>query len=365
MKKVGILTFHTADNYGAVLQAYALQKCLEDKMLYNVEIIDFSTPLLRNEYRIMYLRSSNIIKNALLKAINICYYFKLKDRKRKFNYFRNNVIKLSKTRYESIEDVKNKIYPYDIFISGSDQVFNPYINYSDIFFLNFSKGKGKKIAYAPSFGVSDFNDAITKRIKPFLEDFDMLSCREQNGAEYLSKIMDKEIPMVLDPVFLLTKEMWQAVATLPSISEKYIFVYDLNGGKNLLRLAKKIAKKKHLPIICCTGNLINYYNGVKCLYNVGPQEFLGYIANAEYVVTDSFHGTSLAILFETKFISYIAMKKTASRLISILSSLGLNDQIITDVEAFNIDDIKWGQYQNRLADLVDKSYTFLQKSVSY
>lgn len=363
MKTIGILTFHTADNYGAVLQAYALQHFLSTHYNVKAEIINFSTPLLENEYKIFFLKSPNILKNIFYKIINFLFYSKLKHKKKKFVFFRTKVLYLSEKKYVSPEDLKNNIYPYDIFISGSDQVFNPKINYSDIYYLNFDKKNGKKVAYAPSFGISNFSEEITKRIKPYLDDFDSLSCRESQGAFYLSSIMQRDIPCVIDPVFLLSKKDWLKIAIKPNIKNNYIFVYDLNGGYKLLSLAKKVAESTGLDIYCCTSHITFRYSGVKCLYDLGPQDLLGYIANAEYVVTDSFHGTSLSIIMGTKFLSYIASPATSSRIKSILDILGLKTNIVENIELFEFSKIKWNHDDDALRQIILSSIDYLNKSL--
>lgn len=363
MRKIGILTFHTADNYGAVLQAYALQNFITEHLNHDAEVINFSTPLLENEYGIMCLGSKNPVKNIVLKFINLLYYTELKRKKDRFNSFRNDLIKLSDRKYVSSDDLKNKIYPYDVFISGSDQVFNPDINYSDIYYLNFHKGRGIKVAYAPSFGISDFTSEISDRIKPWLDDFDSLSCREEIGAKYLSQLMNTRIPCVIDPVFLLEKEDWLKIAIPPKTQYKYLFVYDLNGGEKLLEIACKIAAEKKLKVVCCTAKIQKRYKGVKCVYDLGPLELLGYIANASFVVTDSFHGTSLSVILESEFVSYIATQKTASRITSLLNSIGLKDRIVCNQDIANMNCIDTFAYKRTLNKLRSFSIEFLQNAI--
>lgn len=363
MKKIGILTFHTADNYGAVLQAYALQQFISKHLEQDVEIINFSTPLLENEYQIIHLSSRNPIKDAVLKFINLLFYPSLKRKKNRFHDFRKDMLTLSQRKYVSPDDLKNNIYPYDVYITGSDQVFNPNINYSDIYYLNFNKEGGKKIAYAPSFGVSVFTDEITQRIKPYLLDFDALSCRENAGAEYLSQILCSEIPCVADPVYLLSKEDWLKLVSKPKEKNRFIFVYDLNGGKNLIEIAKKVGKECNLPIICCTGHITQIYKGVKCKYDLGPKELLGYIANAEYVVTDSFHGTSLSLVLGVKVISYIATKHTSSRIISIMEKLNITDQLMYNSSQVDLNKISWFNYDDILLSYRQKSMDYLRNAI--
>ena len=362
-KKIGLLTFHTPDNYGAVYQAFALQHYISKELAENIEIIDFCTPKHLKAYSIFKKKSNNPIKDLLHRLITATKYLQLKKKKRLFEQFRKNYLKLSKKRYKSEDEFLAHTDMYDTYIVGSDQVFNPRNEYLKAYYLAFEKRGKRKIAYAPSFGISNFNDEITARILPYLKDFDSLSCREKQGAEYLSRIMGEDVPAVVDPVFLIDKEAWEKVAVTPQEKEKYIFVYDLCGGEKLISIAKSIAKQKNLKVICATGRIINNYKGVDTRFDIGPAEMLGYINNAEYVVTDSFHGTSLSLVMQKKVITYIALPHAASRITSITEFLGTSNQVVTDVATFNIDNIHFNEYGEKLVQFVNSSKEYLQTTL--
>ena len=363
-KKIGLLTVHTPDNYGAVYQAYALQTYIQKTLGKEIEIIDFCTPKHLKAYNIFKKRSNNPVKDMVHRLITATKYIQLKRKKRLFNEFRNKYLKISNKRYHSEAEFLNHAEMYDTYIVGSDQVFNPYNEYYKAYYLAFEKKGKKKIAYAPSFGISDFNDKITTQILPLVKDFDHLSCREKQGAEYLSKIMNKEIPAVVDPVFLLNKEEWQKVVVTPREKEKYIFVYDLCGGERLISIAKSIAKEKNLKVICATGKIRNKYKGVDARFDIGPSEMLGYINNAEYVVTDSFHGTSLSLVLQKKVITFIALPHAASRIISIMNTLGTSNQIVTDAKTFNIANISFNDYELQLNKFIESSKQYLKATLN-
>lgn len=362
-KRIGLLTFHTPDNYGAVYQAFALQHYISEELAENIEIIDFCTPKHLKAYSIFKKKSNNSIKDLLHRLIVATKYLQLKRKKRLFEQFRNNYFKLSKIRYKSEEEFLSHTGMYDTYIVGSDQVFNPYNEYFKAYYLAFDKRGKRKIAYAPSFGISNFTDEITGKILPYLKDFDSLSCREKQGAEYLSKIMDKDIPAVVDPVFFINQEVWKSVAVTPKEKQKYIFVYDLCGGEQLISIAKSIAKEKKMKVICATGRIRNNYKGVEVRFDIGPAEMLGYISDAEYVVTDSFHGTSLSLVMQKRVITYIALPHAASRIISIMDSLGTSNQIITDASTFNIENICFNDYKENLVQFVNSSKKYLQTTL--
>lgn len=329
---VGILTFHMVDNYGAVLQCYALQTFLSTTFGLDVEVIDFSPKAEKDYYKVFSRKSDNIIVNLYLQFLSLIRYKQLSQKRDAFQSFRNNYLKISLEHYETPDDVIDNLKKYDRYIVGSDQVFNPYGKYCQAY-VDFDKKNGQKIAYAPSFGISDFNDLISERLTNGLKTFDYLSCRETQGAEYLTKITGHEVPTMIDPVFLLSKEQWEAIAITPQESDNYILVYNLNGGNKLLNIAYKIYEKTKYKVICITGNTRLKCRG-RLLYDVGPLELLGYISRAKYVVTDSFHGTALSAVLLKNFYTYIALPKTSSRIVSLLKTIGLQDRIVQETDSF-------------------------------
>lgn len=363
-KKIGIVTFHTADNYGAVLQAYALQTYLAKSKQRNVYVVDFCTPEHRKEYRLIKKRSKNLIKNIFLNILCLTRFGSLKRRHKRFEIFRENTLNLTKHRYESEEDFLQRMEAFDYCLAGSDQVFNPRVRYSRCYYLSFNKFEGKKVAYAPSFGITQFSIEEKEYIANAVDGFSAISCREREGADFLAKLTKHDVPVVCDPVYLLTQSEWKDVAISVKVRTPYIFVYDLCGGLNLIELAKKVSRcNRNLPIICATGNLKHRYKGVISLFDVGPQELLGYIENADFVVTDSFHGTSLSLVLRTKVLAYIALKHVASRIYSIMNTLGIQDQIVEDVNDFNMDNIRFADYTHTMKVLVSSSKLYLTNAI--
>lgn len=362
-KKVGVVTFHTADNYGAVLQAYALQEYITRHLKCDVEIIDFNTPIHEEEHRI-FQAAPDIIRSFIYGLFALLHYASLKKRVKRFKEFRLKQLHLTSHRYTSEHDFLNNIQQFDFYISGSDQVFNPKVRYRDCYYLGFPKNGGMKIAYAPSFGLSAFSQEDTDYIKKMVSDFDYLSCREKNGAEFLSSLLGREIPVVCDPVFLLTKQEWEAHIPRCAEKEPYIFVYDLCGGYQDIALAKKVSRALgNIKIICATTHTRVNYSGVKVFRNMGPFELLSYIRGSECVVTDSFHGTALSLVLEKKVISYIANKKVSSRIESVAKSLDVENQIIYDIESFEWNAIQFNHYRKELNQFTEYSRQFLSNAL--
>lgn len=359
--RIGILTFHDALNYGAVLQSYALQKYISTRHQVCVEIINYK-PSGREAFHITKYKGSNRIKQLIGDSINLIYRNDLTLRRNRFLEFANNYQHLSQKKYERIADFTDISSAYDILISGSDQVFNPKSD-SNIYYLGF-EADCVRLAYAPSIGLTNIDYKTAERITPWLEQFDSLSCREEQGAVILGSLSGKNVPVVCDPVFLLTKEEWGKVAVNPNISN-YIFVFDLNGGKELFLLAQKVKKHTGLPIVYSSLKTIHPYTGLrKVRHELGPREWLGYIMNASYVVTDSFHGSMFSLIFDVPLINKIAVKQTRSRLISIMQKLHIDKQIINDINSFDMSDIKFNYYRKPLQDFINTSKAYLDNAIS-
>ena len=340
-KRIEILTFHDVDNYGAVLQSYALQHFIYKNISSKVEILDYRKKTNAANYcnSIFKGATHNPFKNVILNFLHFLQRKELKAIHEKFESFRINYLKLSPKTYETEEELLG-CEPKDYFITGSDQVFNPRLSDYRAYYLDFVKGKGKKVAYAPSFGISSFNDDITNQIKPLLTDFEAISCREESGAKYLTQILGKKVPVVLDPVFLLSKEEWAEVAIAPK-EKKYLLVYCLSKGQSskIGNLAKHIAKEENLEVITIGNTGVFSLKGRKA---VGPREFVGYLNKADFVLTDSFHGTSFSLLFGKRHLSYIANKDKGTRIEVIMKAFGKGQEIIYDIDNyhFNSDAIK-------------------------
>lgn len=321
-KQVGIITFHSSDNYGAVLQAYALQHYIEEALGYNVEIVDYREND-KKEGPFVFVRvTHNFFKDFVLSVIRFLKYPSLKKRHERFEDFRKDYFHLTPQCYVGAESLN--LLRKDFYISGSDQVFNPRLKNYKAYYLDFDKRNGQKIAYAPSFGISTFNDDITRQILPLLTDFDILSCREESGASYLSKVLSRTVPTVVDPVFLLSKDEWGRVAILPK-RKNYLLIYCLSKGKlrQLQKIAKEVAAKEHLDIIT--------------IEDEGPREFIGYIMGADFVITDSFHGTSFSLIFGKRHISCIINKSKGTRIENVMRMFGKENEIVYDLGNYSYD----------------------------
>lgn len=364
-KKIGILTFHNAINYGALFQALSLQSFIEKEVNAIVRIIDLTTDDHIKGYRVFSLSSPNVLKNIALKAWNSLYYFKLKKRNNRFLQFKKDKLHLSDTRYKNLSDIEQANLDYDILISGSDQVFHPRIKNCEIYYLHFKTNNTTRIAYAPSFGISNISPEESSKIIPWLKDFDYLSCREQKGSEIIESLLGKRVPVVCDPVFLPDDAFWEnLVACSKPMKEKYIFMFDLNGGSSLAQIAVEVAKHTGLKVICASFNILTRYKGIKKIYNLGPLEWLNWMKHAEFVISDSFHGSAIGLRLNRKVISYVAMPSASSRLETLFCQLGIEDQLIDDYTKFNFSEIRFADYKEKLSLFSSKSKKYLLDAIN-
>jgi hypothetical protein len=361
--KIGIITILKVNNYGAELQAYALQKKLQN-LGYNAEIIDYlfykhpkhrKTKKSRPVIPLDFIKSiKEFVYPIMASIIRIFNYNVEKKRNRKFELFHTQYTRLSK-EFRTIEDLENYPFDYDVYIVGSDQVWNPYSNSSVLpYFLHFAPSDKIKLSYASSFGVSKLPDNIKNIYAYYLDRFDFLSVRENIGMEIIQSLIKKEVQHVLDPTLLLTKEDWRNIAVTPPENTPYILLYELSPMPYIKDLAIQIQQQ--------TGwNIIRVYK------DAGPLEFIGLFFNAHFVITNSFHGTAFAINFQKPFYSVISSaKNNNSRLVSILKILHLENRLLRVEQNFpNFDlTIDWEDVNEILDKERTKSITFIIDSIN-
>ncbi len=326
-KKAVIYTLNHI-NYGAVLQCCGLVNYLRG-IGVDAESLNLNTPYHQKLFRVFAPYSDSRLRQMFYHFFCLLRYAPLKRKIRRFIRFRQEWLHLNLRAYESEEDVLKNPPSADVYVSGSDQVFQPEGKRRRIFYLNFPVGqKQKKIAYAASFGTDTIKPDTLDILKPWVEDFFQLSVREESGARLLEKMTGSRPPVVLDPVFLPDASFWQSLAGERLFPQKYIVVYELNGGNALIQKAKAIADRLHLPVYVITTKPHKFYPVEKQLYDCGPKEFLSLLRHAEYIVTDSFHGTCFALIFRIPFITMAAIRESSDRLVTLLKNAGMEKRLI-------------------------------------
>lgn len=340
--KIGIITIHNSPNYGACLQSFALYKYLKQQG-HDVEIIDLHRPVAYRDYvpskkYVAYRRKKQSKKNCVKSMVRSLFGIKPKVSNlyseaalSKFTEF-NSVIKLSRP-YRGIDELYANPPKYDLYISGSDQLWNPTQIYClEPYFLTFvPQGQGKKISFATSIGITELRENEENDFKTWLDSYDSICVREKQAQSLLQKLLPhKHIEQVADPTFLLSPDYWKSIAVMPA-QKGYILVFTLQYNPTIINYCRKLGNESGLNIVvlgqiqpdCPDGS----YESVK---DAGPKEFLGYIANAEMVITDSFHCTVFSLILGAKnFYTYISPDNNrGSRIIDLLETYNLNDHFL-------------------------------------
>ena len=334
MKKIGTITFHSAYNFGSVLQTYALQEfckniAKESNCEIEYDVINLRLDIQKELYAV-YRKNKNIT-NVVRNILTSPYKKEIEEKNKRFENFINEKLNITR-EYNTLEDLQKEKLNYDYLISGSDQIWNTIApDFTWAYYLPFDNTKSKKISYAASFGSIGINNNDRDRIIKLLADYDFLSVREEENQKILQNELNKQVELNVDPTMLLTKKEWKnLIGESKNKLGKYILFYTLYPKKEVIELAKRISKILKLPIVVTKfNNQKDYFNNFIKKYNSGPIEFLQLIDNAELVISSSFHGNIFSILLEKPFFSIKNGKKDL-RLETLLKRMELNDRIVTE-----------------------------------
>lgn len=363
MKKIGIVTFHRAHNYGAILQAYALEKFLEE-IGNEVEFVDYFPEKMKKQYGVIKINEKNFFTRVKSFLSSIVFLRKNRARYDNFNNFINKNIKMTQ-KYHSIEEVKKNPPKDAIYITGSDQVWNPDITngLSDIYTLNFGEKNTLRVAYAASIGKNTLGN---ERYQKKLAGINYISVREETAKNLLTPILKQNITVVLDPTLLFEGKKWQEKLNLKKVENiPYILAYQVKENKEYLNIVNELSRRTGLKIIHFDKKNTGYNNILKNAYQEDPEGFVRLIKNAEYVVTTSFHATVFSILFHKKFF-VIPHKSTGSRVTDLLDKLEINDRIFYSLDEFKKVDyeknVNYESVEKRLEIEREKSIEFIMKA---
>lgn len=348
--KAGLITFHRADNMGAVLQAAALQQYV-DANLCPCELIDFVPNDQLHTKKLVYrVKKSLVSLRRLVK----------KDRAAKFAAFRKKYYRTGSKTYYGDAQLMAAPPKYDILISGSDQIFNTTLSgTSESFYLK-PWSNAVKISYASSFGRSALSEAEYRLIRSELPQFQHLSAREDSGAALLEKELGREVPVVCDPVFLLSKAQWAQMAQKNAVAGDYVFAYAMEYSPAME--AAILAWMEKMPVyLLCGSQSAQKLPGNK-ICDCGPEEFLGWLLGAHTVLTNSFHGTSFSFIFEKPLVC-VAHTSRNARLENILKLAGCPGAQVTDPteDLTCVLDTKAGYAA--LRPTLERSYAYLKEAM--
>lgn len=386
MKKIGIITIVKVNNYGAELQAFALQKKLESKG-FQAEIIDYlyyknwrykdtkeSRPFipLSLKDRILYWVKYRAV-NFLIEKVFTVFNGNIRRRLERFSSFHKEYSRFSK-EFRSYPALYRERMNYDVYVAGSDQVWNPTACSSiEPYFLTFAPERSKKISYASSFGVSFIAECLHERFRGLLNNIGEISVREESGVQLVKQLTGRDATLVVDPTLLLTSAEWVKYEKLyPNMPERYVLIYQLSESEVIIDLAKSISKKRKIPVlrVCKRAFYENQNSGIQNILDAGPSEFLWLIHNAEFIITNSFHGTAFSVNYHKPFFTVLSdKKKNNARMESLLRTLKLQSRLVyeesygSDDIGLNVDNIFTIEVDNRLNELREGSLKFLLNNI--
>ena len=337
MGKIGILTYHTGYNYGASLQAFALQTSIQ-KLGKNCEIINFETERFVAS-REMFSRKPTREKEIIKSVSRVTYYSTLIKRQALFDEYTRNCLDTSPL-YRTEKEVVEHASDYDCIVCGSDQIWN--LSQTDapaknpLFFLNFPKTQ-KRVSYAASFG-KWVKEAPNQEgvFLPWLKQFDAISVRETSGVDYV-RSLGLDCTLCLDPTILLDAEDYDVICAPRIIEEPYVLLFSWTCPKSVVEMAKRISKELGMPVYNIVPPPRAMGKRIPRKLDVGPCEFLSMVKNAAFVVTNSFHGTAFSTIFERPYVSVVTGEPDP-RMKSLLEQLGLQNHL-TDANSFDLKEL--------------------------
>lgn len=379
MKKIGIITICRCNNYGAELQAFALQRKLS-LMGYDAEILDYlfyKHPKHKKESFSMPAYKGYPFKRKMAELLfpwmecfkSMKHRAAIAKREAAFEVFHKANTRFSQ-QYRSYSALYSNPPHYDAYCVGSDQVWNPW-SYTSLnpYFLTFASKDAVKFSYASSFGVSEIPVIAKEYFKEGLNNLQSISVREKTGVSIVNSLIGQDAQTVADPTLLLNAKEWDEVLNECKVPEgKYILIYELKKVPYIAQSALNLAKQKGLKIVRICKAAFRQDPMDKPIINImdaGPAEFLGLFKNAEIVMTNSFHGTVFSILFNKNF--YTIVNKSAnnnSRQLDLLSTLGIDRIKYTDEDFVESKPLDWGVINKRVSDFRRKSVDYLEKAIN-
>lgn len=367
--KIGIMTWFSYDNYGTVLQAYALSQVLQAQAK-SVKIIQYyPVGSAENKAKMTPKEFINKIRRRLRandSERNIVGQISGNE----FSEFRDKYLSFSK-RVISTSELQQVSNHFDRIVAGSDQVWSPNV-FDPHYYLDFVSDPSKKIAYAPSIGVSSItNQHLRKAITKLLQGFPNISIREKAGALLIRDLTQKEVPVVLDPTLLLQQEDWSDLFsdTKQSNSKAYLLAYFLGNDEEYWVAVNNIANQLHLKVLVIPTKECDLTRDGALVKGVGPNDFVQLFNNTSYVCTDSFHGLAFAVNFSKDFTVFERFKEDNtqnqnSRIYNLLDMLHLRERLFDSESVMSNQTIDYSSVQSTLQEKRQQSLLFLTKAIN-
>ncbi len=354
MQIYGVTYTHTS-NYGSCLQAFALQYSIGHMSICGEKCEHELVPVDIFVRSISGRKKKSIIKKLRSVLANI-YKYRIRQFERQYMRF---------SSCSAMEMLPALNETADAFVCGSDVIWNPKYNHGlTCFYLDFAEKYA--FSYAASFGASELSEAYFQKYGKYIDKLDAISVRESQGLENVARCTDKPASVTVDPVFLLSREQWNELAEAENKNGKYILVYSIGKWKLQDDFVKKLKKQTGLKVKVLVGNQ-NAALQEKVFTLVSPQRWLQLIRDAEYVVTNSFHGTAFSLIFHKKFFSVVHGKINEGfniRTYSILSKLGMQERMLNSIpDSIDLSSPDYSAADDRLKEITASSLAFLQTNL--
>lgn len=363
--KIGIITMHKVLNYGSALQAYALQQKLL-LMGYENELIDYEYPPAKERKRTI----SSIIQSCIIFLRNAIVGFPTERKKKRFEEFYKCHFILSSLSYNA-KSLKNNPPVYDVYLTGSDQVWNPRFGGTDTnFFLGFAPSNKPKLSYASSFATTKIEGEMATLYSKLLSEYDEISVRELTGVDIVKELTNKNATVCCDPTLLLTADEWESLSnqSVFKLKEKFILVYILNYmignvSDDVQKQIDYVQQTLGYKVVYLVGRKEDAFRSNSILYKTGgPAEFVWLFRNAEFVITTSFHGVVFSLIHNKPLFGVVdKLNKDDSRIQSLLLVAGTEQSCIDYRDVIDWDK----EHLLSLKGSADKLDEMRKHSVSY
>lgn len=380
--KVGLCLAYKGTNYGMLLQAYATQQIVE-KYGFKTEILNVKQkpidriPHYIGGYKVIAMILGRWLKNKLFKnPDNLDAHHRINKtmRSEAADTFRNTKMHDFAT-YNGLKALTEATKGFSAVLIGSDQLWLPDVAFSKFYSLQFAASGIPRISYATSLGVSSYPNYAKRAARDFWKKINYLSVREEQGKDIIQSIVDIPVQVVVDPTYLFTKEEWLDRIPNQKITEDgYVFCYFLGDSKPMKDFAVRLAKSRGLRVVSilsdeCNSDDFSVFDEV--VSGKGPEDFVNLIRNADFVLTDSFHGLAFSVINEKQFFIFYRNRTDTkqsrnSRIDNILKTWGLESRLIIDPENTDtfVDQIDYSDVNQRVAEQRDKSLSFLRRALN-
>lgn len=364
--KIGIITMHSVVHHGSVLQAYATQTLLES-LGHEVYIIDYAYP---NNWQISH--GMQVYKPSIVTKIGRQLGLKPHHRKwKKIRSFMRKYYKLTR-RYSDLNALERNTPVFDVYVSGSDQIWNPHFTCSDpAYYFSFLPDGSNIMSFSSSFACESLDNSIAERIKTYLSRYKFISVRENNGANIIADLLGTKPAVTLDPTLMVRKTNWIKFLQPSCISGEYIFLYVLDYAFDpkpyIYDVTKYFSEKYNKQVISMKEIPVEFGIKNKVKADVGIEDFLSLIDNSFMVITSSFHGVAFSVNFGKPVVGVVKQTADDDRVSSLLRNLGLDKNIAKIGDDFNSISpfYDFEKEQDMLNSLRDETNIYLNSALSY